>query len=142
VLHLKGGLSRKETLVKDENEIRALVAKWHRATEAGDVEAILGLMTEDVVFLRAGQPPLRGRKAFAEGTRAALEKFRIESSGDVQEVRTSGDLAYCWTELTVSMVPRDGGPVSRRAGPTLTLLRKGRDGKWVVSRDANLLAEI
>ena len=60
----------------------------------------------------------------------------------MQEVRTSGDLAYCWTELRVSMTPRDGGPVSRRAGPALTLLRKARDGKWVVSRDANMLAEI
>jgi len=129
-------------LVKDENEIRGLVAKWHRATAAGDLETILGLMAEDVVFLRAGQPPMRGKAAFAEGTRAALEKFRIESSGDVLEVRTSGDLAYCWTELQVSMTPRDGGPGSRRAGPALTLLRKARDGKWVVSRDANMLAEI
>jgi len=40
------------------------------------------------------------------------------------------------------MTPRDGGPGSRRAGPALTLLRKARDGKWVVSRDANMLAEI
>jgi uncharacterized protein (TIGR02246 family) len=128
--------------VKDEEDIRQLVATWHRATAAGDVEKILGLMAEDVVFLRAGQPPIRGKKAFAEGTRAALEKFRIESSGDVQEVRASGDLAYCWTELRVSMVPHGGGPGSRRAGPALTVLRKGRDGKWVVSRDANMLSEV
>jgi uncharacterized protein (TIGR02246 family) len=129
-------------LVKDENEIRGLVAKWHRATAAGDLETILGLMADDVVFLHAGQPPMRGKAAFAAGTRAALEKFRIESSGDVQEVRTSGDLAYCWTELRVSMIPRDGGAGTRRAGPALTLLRKARDGKWVVSRDANMLAEV
>jgi len=128
--------------VKEEEDIRQLVATWHRATAGGDLETVLGLMAEDVVFLRAGQPPMRGKAAFAEATRAALEKFRIESSGDVQEVRTSGDLAYCWTELRVSMIPRDGGAGTRRAGPALTLLRKARDGKWVVSRDANMLAEI
>ncbi|HET6898073.1 MAG TPA: SgcJ/EcaC family oxidoreductase [Vicinamibacteria bacterium] len=128
--------------MKEEEDIRQLVAAWHRATAAGDVETILGLMAEDVVFLRAGQPPMKGKAAFAEGTRAALDKFRIESSADVQEVRTAGDLAYCWTELRVEMVPRGGGPGSRRAGPALTLLRKARDGKWVVSRDANMLAEI
>ena len=128
--------------MKEEEDIRQLVATWHRATAGGDLETVLGLMAEDVVFLRAGQPPMRGKAAFAEATRAALEKFRIESSGDVQEVRTSGDLAYCWTELRVSMIPRDGGAGTRRAGPALTLLRKARDGKWVVSRDANMLAEI
>ena len=47
--------------MKDEDEIRQLVAKSHRATAAGDLETILGLMAEDVVFLRAGQTPVRGK---------------------------------------------------------------------------------
>ncbi len=102
--------------MSDEDQIRELVAVWHRATAAGDVAKILGLVAEDVVFLRAGQPPMRGRAAFAEGTRAALERFRIESSGDVQEVCVSGNLAYCWTELRVNMIPRGGGEGSPRAG--------------------------
>ncbi len=127
--------------MSDEDQIRELVAVWHRATAAGDVAKILGLVAEDVVFLRAGQPPMRGRAAFAEGTRAALERFRIESSGDVQEVCVSGNLAYCWTELRVNMIPRGGGEGSPRAGPALTILRKAGDGRWVVSRDANMLAE-
>ena len=126
--------------MKDENEIRGLVAKWHRATAAGDLETILGPMAAGVGLHHPGQTPQPGNAAFAVGTPAPHAKLRIESSGDVQEVRTSGDLAYCWTELRVSMVPRDGGPGSRRAGPALTLLRKARDGKWVVSRDANMLS--
>jgi len=48
----------------DEQAIRDLVAHWHRATAAGDVDIVLGLMADDVVFLVPGQPPIRGRSAF------------------------------------------------------------------------------
>jgi len=34
----------------DEQQIRALVATWMAATRSGDVETVLGLMTEDAVF--------------------------------------------------------------------------------------------
>jgi len=40
----------------DEQAIRNLVAEWHSATVAGKVEAVLRLMSEDVVFLVAGHP--------------------------------------------------------------------------------------
>ena len=35
----------------EEQAIRRLVAQWHSATAAGDVETVLGSMAEDVVFL-------------------------------------------------------------------------------------------
>ena len=42
----------------DEQEIRQLVATWMAATKSGDVKAVLELMSDDVVFLVAGQPPM------------------------------------------------------------------------------------
>jgi len=45
----------------DEQAIRSLVALWHSATASGDVETVLSLMAEDVVFLVAGRPPMQGR---------------------------------------------------------------------------------
>src|SRR3954463_3608143 len=124
----------------DENAIRALVAKWHRATAAGDVDAVLPLMAEDVVFLVAGQPPMKGRGTFEKGLRALLAAHRIRSTGDVQEVAVSGDLAYCWTMLHVEMTPLTGGSIVRRSGSALSILRRQSDGGWVMVRDANLLA--
>jgi uncharacterized protein (TIGR02246 family) len=123
----------------DEQAIRDLVARWHRATAAGDLSQILPLMAEDVIFLTAGQPPMRGREAFAAGFRAALAKAGIESRGEVKEVRVAGDLAYCWTHLSVTTIPRDSGDAVHRTGPALTILRKDPDDRWVVFRDANLL---
>lgn len=61
-----------------EQAIRDLVALWHRATAAGDVETVLNLMAEDVVFLVTGHPPMRGLSSFERALRGLLSQNRIE----------------------------------------------------------------
>ena len=124
----------------DEQAVRDLVALWHNATATGDVNTVLDLMAEDVVFLVAGQPPLRGRDSFERGLRGLLTQHRIESTGEVQEVEVSGSLAYCWTKLNVRVIPRTGASATVHAGSTLSILRKQSNGSWVLVRDANLLS--
>ncbi|MFL6197821.1 MAG: YybH family protein, partial [Thermoanaerobaculia bacterium] len=53
----------------DEQEIRQLVSTWMEATKAGDVDTVLSLMAEDVVFLVPGQPVMR-KAGFAAAARA------------------------------------------------------------------------
>ena len=127
-------------LSTDEQAIRDVVASWHRATAAGDVETVLKLMAEDVVFLLAGHPPMRGRSSFERGLRGLLSQNRIESTGEIQEIAVSGDLAYCWTALIVRIVPIAGGTATVRTGSALSIFRKQPDGSWVVARDANMLS--
>jgi uncharacterized protein (TIGR02246 family) len=128
--------------VDDEEKIRELVATWQRATTAGDLPQVLDLMAEDVVFLVAGQPPMRGKDAFAEAFRkAGMYQFHFNSKSEIQEIQITGDWAYFWSHLSVTMTPKSGGPPKRRAGYTLTIVRKRQDGKWVVARDANMLTE-
>jgi uncharacterized protein (TIGR02246 family) len=124
----------------EEQAIRDLVALWHRATAAGDVDSVLGLMADDVVFLAPGQPPMKGRSSFERGLRTLLTQHRIESTGEVREVEVSGSLAYCWTDLNVRVVPLSGGDAKVRSGSALSILRKQATGSWVLARDANLLA--
>jgi uncharacterized protein (TIGR02246 family) len=128
-------------MTADEQAIRDLVARWHRATADGDVETVLGLMTPDVVFLVAGHAPMPGRDAFEQGLRKLLATHRVDSSATVREVVVSGDLAYCWTELDVRIRPLSGGDALRRSGSALTILRRQGDGAWQVVRDANLLSQ-
>lgn len=129
-------------MTADEQAVRDLVGRWHAATTAADIDTVLGLMSDDVVFLVAGQPPMRGRATFERALRGLLTTHRIDSSSDVQDVSVSGDLAYCWTALTVNITPRAGGEVAVRAGHGLSVLRRQADGRWVVVRDANLLGPV
>lgn len=124
----------------DEQAIRDLVTKWQRATATGDLPMLLSLMSEDVVFLAPGHPPLRGREAFADAFRSALQHVRINATSEVQEIRVAADMAYCWNHFSVMTTPLGGDVPKYRKGYTLTILRKTRSGNWVVTRDANMLA--
>jgi uncharacterized protein (TIGR02246 family) len=123
----------------DEQAIRDFVVEWMRASRAGEHEKVLGMIAEDVVFLTAGRPPMRGRAAFAEAQRG-MAGFEIDGEADVQEVKVFGDWAFLWTNLTVTVTPPGGSPV-KRSGNTLTIMRK-IDGRWVIARDANMLAPV
>jgi uncharacterized protein (TIGR02246 family) len=125
----------------DTQKIRTLVVRWLEATAAGDVEAVLKLMASDAVFLRPGCAPIRGRKAFAKQTRAALARVRIVGKADIKEIRVEGRLAYCWNRLTITMTPVDGGPAKRFRGDVLSVLKRKPNGEWELFRDANMLVE-
>lgn len=126
----------------DEQAIRDLIADWQRATAAGDLPHILTLMDENVIFLVPGQPPMRGRDAFASAFQSVLQNFQlhsINSKCDIQEIEVSENLAYCWSRLKVSIAQLKTGNFMNRSGFTLTVFRKQPSGKWTLYRDANLL---
>ena len=127
----------------DEREIRQVVAKWMTATKAGDIETVLTLMADDVVFLIAGQPPMIGKAAFAAAARVQSGQAapRFDGTSDIQEIKVLGDWAYMWTKLRVVVTPPGGGRSITRAGHTLTILKK-HNGKWVLARDANMLSPV
>ena len=123
-----------------DEPIRQFFEEWHRATVAEDLDRLRELMSEDVVFLTAGQPPMQGRDAFAKAFTEALQHFRIAPQGILRDITINGHLASVWSELTVTLTPRSGGPVRVRKGHTLTVLRQRTSGEWVLIRDANLLS--
>ena len=123
---------------KNEKAIRELVETWQRATLAGDLETVLSLMSDDVVFVVPGQPPF-GKQAFKASMQSPMKGTRIESKSDIEEIVVSGDVAYLRNHLEVTVTPPQAPPV-RRKGYTLTILRLQTDGRWLLVRDANLLA--
>jgi len=124
----------------DEQAIREVVSTWLRASKAGDNKTVLSLMTDDVVFLVPGHPPMRGKAAFAS-SQTAMEQFDFNATSEVQEVTVLGDWAYIWTQLSVVMTPKGGGEAVKRSGPTLSIFRK-ESGRWLLSRDANMLSKV
>lgn len=126
-------------MTDDEKAIRAIITRWMEATAAGDLDAILALMHEDVVFLTPGSVPMCGRRAFAEAFTAMPEGMKFFGTSDVQEIDVSGQFAFCWTELKVELRKLDGLVVMTRHGNTLSFFKKNDAGSWQLYRDANLL---
>lgn len=127
------------SIEQDEQAIRNLIATWHTATVNGDLPQLLNLMTEDVIFLVPGKPPIQGKEAFAAGFQQATQHYRIEPSGEIKEIQIAENWAYCWAYLSVSITPLQSGSPMRRTGDVLTILHKQAEGGWAIARDANLL---
>src|SRR5207244_4878778 len=83
---------------------------------------------------------MRGRDAFAAAFLAAVQQIRIESTATIEEIHVTGNFAHLANHLTVTMTPLQGGPIIRRSGYTMTIMRKETDGRWVLYGDANMLA--
>jgi uncharacterized protein (TIGR02246 family) len=126
---------------EDQRAIRAVVDEWMAATKRGDTRSVLNLMTDDAVFLVAGQPPM-GKAAFASAAGStADERPMFDGVSDIKEIYVEGSVGYLWSHLTVTVTPPRGGASIKRSGHTLTVFRK-IEGRWLLARDANLLVKV
>lgn len=125
-------------MTEDERAIRELIATWMSVSKAGDTAIVLSLMTDDVIFMVPGREPF-GKETFAAMSQS-MKGMRTDGTAEVHELRVLGDWAYLRNHITVTVTPPGGTPM-RRAGYTLTILRK-KNGKWLLARDANLLTEV
>ena len=126
-------------MTDDERAIREVIDRWMQASKSGDLQTVLGLMSDDVIFMVPGQPPF-GKEVFAS-TSHAMKDVAVDGRAEIVELQVLGSWAYLRNRLEITITPR-GGSAQRRAGYTLTILRKEPDGRWVLARDANLLAPV
>jgi uncharacterized protein (TIGR02246 family) len=131
--------SAKEGVVTDdERMIRELVDAWMAASRRGDIEGVMAMMTQDVVFMTPGRPPF-GRQEFAAGAES-MKGVAMDGRSDIQEIEIFGDRAWIRNHIDMTLT-RPGAGVQRFSGPILSILRKESDGRWRLARDANFVME-
>jgi uncharacterized protein (TIGR02246 family) len=120
----------------DEKAIRQLVNDWLEASKRNDLDALLNLMADDVIFMVPGQEPF-GKEAFAARSKQ-MDQMKLEAKSNVLEVKVVGDWAWMRSHLQISVTPPNDKSMEK-SGYILTVLKKKEDGGWVIFRDANLL---
>lgn len=124
-------------MTEDERAIRDLLETWMAASKAGDLATVLDLMTDDVIFMVPGREPF-GKESF-KATAESMSGMAMDGGADVREVEVIGSWAWIRNHIEIAMT-RPGGEPVRRAGYTLSILRKDADGRWRLFRDANLVS--
>ncbi len=133
----------------DERAIREVHSIWIEAANAADLDRLLSLMADDVVFLNPGKAPI-GRDRFSPQFLAAHEQFRIRCISELEEVVVVGEVAYTRARDSLSVIPRAtstgsgqaAGEAMQLAGHRLTVYRKQPDGRWLLARDAHTLSPV
>jgi len=125
----------------DERAIRELHATWIEAVNAGDLDRLLSVMSEDALFVSPGLEPA-GRDEFPTGFRAGHQQSHIRCTSELDEVVVAGDIAHTLARDTLSVTPRGGGETVELAGRRLTIYRRQPDGRWLLARDIHTLAPV
>jgi uncharacterized protein (TIGR02246 family) len=125
----------------DENAVRAVHTTFIEAVNARDLDRVLSLMTDDVVFLGPGNAPF-GRDQFPVGFLAGHQEWNLRCTSELQEIAVVGDMAYAWCNDSLAMTRRADGQPAALSGHRLSIYRKQPDGRWLLARDAHTLTPV
>jgi uncharacterized protein (TIGR02246 family) len=125
--------------VSDEKAIRQTIQAWLEATKKGDSNALAEMLDDDVLFVVQDRAPF-GKEEFFAGDHGA--PFRFESRVDIREVAVHGGWALTRVDLEIDMTPTHDSKPMKLAGRTMSVWRKTSGGRWVIWRDANMVAPV
>jgi uncharacterized protein (TIGR02246 family) len=124
-------------MTDDERAIRDLVDRWMAASRSGDVDTLLELMTDDMIFMVPGREPFD--KDEFRAMSQSMRGFDVDGRAEIRELRVLGDWGWIRNHIEVTVSPPGGDEPVHRSGYTLSILEKGADGRWRLARDANLV---
>jgi ketosteroid isomerase-like protein len=106
------------------------------AINSNDLDSLLGMLTEDVVFLCPHEPVLVGKKAVRQWADAYLKAFSIHWEKASLEFVVFGEWAFERYSYKSTDTPKGGGAAVQDTGKGLVIYHHDPDGKWRVARDA------
>jgi ketosteroid isomerase-like protein len=106
------------------------------AINSNDLDAILAVLTDDVVFMPPGSPRLVGKPAVRSWAGGYLDAYASQWDKTMIEFVVMGDWAFEQYAYTSTEIPRGGGLEVRDTGKGLIIYRRDADGTWRVARDA------
>ena len=107
-----------------------------RAINSNNIDSLASMLTQDVVFLAAGEKPLVGKAPVRAWADAYLKAFKTKWDKPVQEFVVSGDYAFERYSYTSTDTPVGGGKPVVDTGWGFVVYHRDADGVWRVARDA------
>ena len=106
------------------------------AINSNNLDTLLAVLTEDVVFLAPQEPVMVGKAAVRPWLEAYLKAFKTHWDKPVQEFVVNGEWAFERYSYKSTDTPAGGGAVVEDTGWGLVIYHRDPDGKWRVARDA------
>ena len=119
---------------RDRAAIQELGQDWVEAVHRGDVDRLLDLVTDDVVFMPHNAPSIVGRAAVEQAYRAVFAAFEVDQTLAPEEIQVGGDWAFVRGTDAIEMKPRAGGASVVVTGRGISILRRVEDGSWRFAR--------
>jgi ketosteroid isomerase-like protein len=106
------------------------------AINSNNLKTLLGMLTDDVVFMAPNDKPYVGKSAVRPWVVEYLKAYHTHWDKPVKEFVVGGDWAFERYSYTSSDTPVGGGAPVVDTGWGLVVYHHDADGKWRVARDA------
>jgi ketosteroid isomerase-like protein len=106
------------------------------AINSNNLEALLGVLTDDVVFMAPGEPAMVGKAAVRPWLDGYIKAYKTHWDKPVQEFVVAGEWAFERYTYKSTDTPVGGGAPVEDTGWGLAIYHRDADGKWRVARDA------
>jgi ketosteroid isomerase-like protein len=107
-----------------------------KAINSNDLDSVLGMLTDDVVFMAPNDKPYVGQAAVRPWIVEYLKAYRTHWDKPVKEFVVSGDWAFERYAYKSTDTPVAGGAAVVDTGWGFAVYHHDADGKWRVARDA------
>lgn len=112
----------------DTKLIQQLTNTWEKETNAGNVDGLLGTVTDDAKILMPGTSPIEGKESIEAVYRDYYSAYDLEFSATINEVEVFGKKAYVWTLVEGTRKSKKDGEVEQLAFNNIWLLKKQSSG--------------
>jgi len=119
----------------DVEAIKKVNVDLINAFNASDAATAVALVMDDAVDLPPNRPAVIGKEAIRSFVQSDFDRFTMNFADEIVEIEVAGDLAYIWTNYTVTLTPKDVGKPIGNNGKWLKVLRRQPDGSWKFSRN-------
>lgn len=119
---------------QDVEALHAIREDIERLMNANDPSFIARHMTDDVVAIQPGAPPLKGREANAAAVAGFMDAYDIAVTYESEEVVVGADLAFDRGIAREVMTPKAGGDPVHLNARYVTIYRRQPDGGWKQAR--------
>jgi len=117
----------------DIEAIKKINEEFESAHNAGDIDKIVSLFTDDAVRFPAAGPALIGKKAIRDWLQQIFDQYTtVEQKNVLVDFEVSGDLAFYHDTWEVTNTPKEGGEPLRLNGNGIVIMQKQADGAWKI----------
>jgi uncharacterized protein (TIGR02246 family) len=122
-------------------EILRAAVRWTAAVEAGDIEQLGQLMTEDIVVIHGNGRLVRGKEAVMNDFARSLEDFSVQQRVEPEEIIVAGEWAFGRAKVHTTISSRKSCDTKQFDSRSVTILRKQSSLGWRVARVIGVICQ-
>ena len=123
-------------------DIRQIATRLTAAVEAGNIEQLGQLMTDDIVVIHGHGRVLTGKRAVMEDFIHSLQSFSVRQTVEPEETIVAGEWAFDRAKGHTAISSRNaGGDTKQFNSKTVTILRKESGLGWRVARAIGVIEQ-